>query len=447
MLLAVRNEPVEVVRQTISSALETDYPADRLSVIVVDNSDDAEHVQVVESMLATLGDGTVKFIHRDGTQGYKPYNLDLAMKQIDSDYVFLLDADSTLTFDALKASGATLDTDPELGMAQLITISTNGSVGVFARASALFVSMLRTSIGMLNDSGGFLFFYGHNGMWRTAALREVGPWEQYYRGRIMIGEDRMLSLLAYAAGYRGATVDRLAGEWAPMTINEFRSTYQRWCYAFCQSLSRDGLRLMTSAGASGLAKFDELQRELNIFACALVPLFPITALVSRGSIIETFYLGTFLLFEIAGSLAVYFRFARGGHSAKKFRQACGAGFLVASYGSWISAVSAIRFALGLPQGWTPTSKSADDSSGLRATFASHKVMTAYSVLVLALTACVYVVRARDGELDGAEALDLGLGAAFALSLMLFLVVYGRDRSAPVPNSEMMTINRVQSPFE
>ena len=74
-------------------------------------------------------------------------------------------------------------------------------------------------------------------------------------------------------------------------------------------------------------------------------------------------------------------------------------------------------------------------------------MTAYSVLVLALTACVYVVRARDGELDGAEALDLGLGAAFALSLMLFLVVYGRDRSAPVPDSEMMTINRVQSPFE
>ena len=55
-------------------------------------------------MLATLGDGTVKFIHRDGTWGYKPYNLDLAMKQIDSDYVFLLDADSTLTFDALKAS-------------------------------------------------------------------------------------------------------------------------------------------------------------------------------------------------------------------------------------------------------------------------------------------------------------------------------------------------------
>ena len=43
-------------------------------------------------------------------------------------------------------------------MAQLITVSTNGSVGVFARASALFVSMLRTSIGMLNDSGGFLFF-------------------------------------------------------------------------------------------------------------------------------------------------------------------------------------------------------------------------------------------------------------------------------------------------
>ena len=167
----------------------------------------------------------------------------------------------------------------------------------------------------------------------------------------MIGEDRMLSLLAYAAGYRGATVDRLAGEWAPMTINEFRSTYQRWCYAFCQSLSRDGLRLMTSAGASGLAKFDELQqgaqhlRVLPSSHCSLI-----TALVSRGSIIETFYLGTFLLFEIAGSLAVYFRFARGGHSAKKFRQACGAGFLVASYGSWISAVSAIRFALGLPQG-------------------------------------------------------------------------------------------------
>ena len=54
-------------------------------------------------------------------------------------------------------------------------------------------------------------------------------------------------------------------------------------------------------------------------------------------------------------------------------------------------------------------------------------------------AFAFGVAARGIGLTGAE--------AFALSLMLFLVVYGRDRSAPVPDSEMMTINRVQSPFE
>ena len=43
-----------------------------------------------------------KFIHRKGTEGFKPRNLDIAMENVSFDYVLFLDADSTLPKNALK---------------------------------------------------------------------------------------------------------------------------------------------------------------------------------------------------------------------------------------------------------------------------------------------------------------------------------------------------------
>ncbi|MDE4949226.1 glycosyltransferase, partial [Francisella tularensis subsp. holarctica] len=45
-----------------------------------------------------------KFIHRNGTEGFKTRNLDIAMEHIRFDYVLFLDADSTLHENALKVA-------------------------------------------------------------------------------------------------------------------------------------------------------------------------------------------------------------------------------------------------------------------------------------------------------------------------------------------------------
>ena len=84
--------------------------------------------------------------------------------------------------------------------------------------------------------------------------------------------------------------------------------------------------------------------------------------MSRGSIIETFYLGTFLLFEIAGSLAVYFRFARAalGEEVPSGLRRWVLGGVIR-----IVDLSCVGYplALGLPRA-DADPKSADDSSGL-----------------------------------------------------------------------------------
>ncbi len=452
-LLAVRNEPLDVVLMTVKSVLALDYPPQKLHMVVVDNSDRGTALDELTSALDELGATTqarLEFIHRDGTDGFKPRNLDIGLEHLDADLILVVDADSTLTPDTAKAAVTRLEADKTLAAAQMPTISTNGSAGFVARGSALFITMLRISVSFLNEAGGFLFYYGHNGMWRRSALDEVAPWEQYYRGQIMVGEDEMLSVLAYADGYEGATVHTLAGDWVPMTIDEFRTTYTRWSYAFCQSLARDGYRLAVSPRATALAKVDELQRMLFILASALLPLLPVTAFFSRSdSALESLYIVTFLLLQLAGTAAIWRHFRPPTGRWTAAGHALGGGFLMSAYSTWIAGATALGFLVGRKQGWKPTQKAAGVEPGIWRVLRMHWVMTAYCIIVIAASAVSFIIIETSVPWPGAmlDFIDMSLGAGYAISLLLFLIVYGTRREAPQVDTTTMNIGHVQSPFD
>ena len=67
-----------------------------------------------------------KFIHRSGTEGFKPRNLDIAMQYICFDYVLFLDADSTLPENTLKVAFLSeFKRNSKLGFVSFLVESTN----------------------------------------------------------------------------------------------------------------------------------------------------------------------------------------------------------------------------------------------------------------------------------------------------------------------------------
>lgn len=429
VVLAVRNEPVDVVVMTLRSALDSVYPTEQLRVVVVDNSSvDGDNIERLEHAVShACREVQTRFVHRDGTAGFKPRNLDIAMEYVDAQYSLFLDADSTLAPNSLAVAVDKMENDSDIGFVQMQTESMNASSSFFASAAAPFISLMRAGVDLLSQGGGFLFFYGHNAVWRTSAVRECGPWEQYSGDQIMIGEDRTLSIAAHVKGIHGATIQERAGEWVPMSVGEYRTTYQRWSKAFLQSFVRDLPGLLRSRNATVRVKIDEGGRQMFIVSSILMPLLPVIAWTSSGSFVETGYLSVFLFLQTMTAIAIYRRSPRDAPGGR-FRAAVLGGFLLTAYTGWVSSTAVIQFVTRNQQGWKPTAKTTDSDPGVLTALREHLGMVSMSVLTIVVTIFVGVSWASDG-LVVSEAIDFVLCCTYAVSLLTFLIVFGRRRSS------------------
>lgn len=119
IVITTRNEPFDVCKLIFDSAYNLDYPKEKLEIVVVDNSDlshqDFVRWQQYVNQHNMLDEISYKFIHRSGTEGFKPRNLDIAMQYVCLDYVLFLDADSTLSENALKVALSEFKRNSKLG--------------------------------------------------------------------------------------------------------------------------------------------------------------------------------------------------------------------------------------------------------------------------------------------------------------------------------------------
>ena len=115
-----RNEPFDVMKNTsIRSALALDYPKEKLTIQVVDNSETGKY----EELQQYCKDNGIEFIHREGKEGGKARNLNigLGLKPIDetfytpkSDLYFLVDADIEFSPNILKKTLPEFKVNPKL---------------------------------------------------------------------------------------------------------------------------------------------------------------------------------------------------------------------------------------------------------------------------------------------------------------------------------------------
>ncbi|GAB2729299.1 UDP-forming cellulose synthase catalytic subunit [Melaminivora jejuensis] len=105
------NEPLEVVKQTVFSAMQMDWPADRLHVYVLDDGRRDEF----RDFCAELGVG---YLRRDNNAHAKAGNINAALAITDSEYVTIFDCDHIPTRSFLQVCMGWFARDDKLAMLQ-----------------------------------------------------------------------------------------------------------------------------------------------------------------------------------------------------------------------------------------------------------------------------------------------------------------------------------------
>ena len=105
------NEPLEVVKQTVFSAMQMDWPKDRLHVYVLDDGRREEFRDFCEE----LGVG---YLTRDNNAHAKAGNINAALAVTDSEYVTIFDCDHIPTRSFLQICMGWFIRDPKLAMLQ-----------------------------------------------------------------------------------------------------------------------------------------------------------------------------------------------------------------------------------------------------------------------------------------------------------------------------------------
>lgn len=366
IVITTRNEPFDVCKLTFDSAYALDYPASKKEIVVVDNSDlthsDFEKWQKYVSKHNMLDSVICRFIHRDGTEGFKPRNLDIAMDNISFDHVLFLDADSTLPANALKVGMLEFAKNVKLGFISFLIESTNYSTNLVTKVASIFQNTIRYFNEFVGKYG-YCNYQGHNGIWSKKALNATSSWEEYHKSQVMVTEDIAAGFRCYEAGFTSKPVFLKTGEWVPSSLKEFEKMWLRWSFGGMQVMHKYLSKIISSRNLYFRVKLDMLYLLFKVvasgfpFFALLLVLFPKSdpgfVLIVNITLIPLFILSFwyYLYGDIQGSFL------------SKVSQIYIAMFMLSSFVFWCGIKAEINYYLDKSQDWKPTSKVFDDVDG------------------------------------------------------------------------------------
>lgn len=228
-----RNEPKDLVLNSIDSVLGADYPPDRLQVQFIDNSGD-DRWQEIRRHYA--GEPRVRVEHREGAAGFKAANLNLGLERLglppdDSRILIgLLDVGDTFAPRVLRPMATEFLREERLGFVQ----------GMF-RIGNPHDTIISWSDSYVGDAArrfteGYIAHYGiptmngHCALLRLRALQAVGGWNES-----RVAEDWNTGINLMMRGWLGKWVDyeptnpaMVSTELVPGEISGQQKQKRRW---------------------------------------------------------------------------------------------------------------------------------------------------------------------------------------------------------------------------
>ncbi len=197
ILIPAHNEE-KVIAATLESMLLLEYPADRLTIVVVNDGSTDSTKSIIERY-AKQDPRVVLYDVPAGEGGRgKSRALNLGFRQTDSEIVAIYDADNTPNKDSLRYLATQLELHAELGavIGKFRTVNKNATLLTrFINIETLsFQSMLQAGRWQMHT---IATLPGTNFVIRSSLVRELGGWDEE-----ALTEDSELSIRIYEAGYK-----------------------------------------------------------------------------------------------------------------------------------------------------------------------------------------------------------------------------------------------------
>ncbi|HKN48512.1 MAG TPA: glycosyltransferase, partial [Candidatus Polarisedimenticolia bacterium] len=238
--LPIYNE-IYVVERVIRAACRLEYPADRLEIQVLDDSDD-ETSRIAGAMVARmrrLGHDIVH-VRRGGRVGFKAGALAHGLRLARGEFIALFDADF------VPEPGLLRDmihhfSHPRVGMVQARWDHLNRDYSLLTRLQSIFLDgHFVIEQAARHAAARFFNFNGTAGIWRRTCIESAGGWEGD-----TLTEDLDLSYRAQLRGWEFVFLpDVVVPAEIPADLEAFRSQQRRWARGSIQTARKILPRLL-----------------------------------------------------------------------------------------------------------------------------------------------------------------------------------------------------------
>ena len=249
-----------VLDRLLQSIARLTYPASRLAVQVLDDSEGPE-AALTEAVVQRYQSAAapVAYLHRPSRTGYKPGNLNYGLQFVTADLVAIVDADCELYPDFLARAVPYFEDAKTGGVQARWDYRNDGESPLTVLQAAALDSLFCFENAVRHRLGLSAIFLGSGGIWRSRLLRELG-WQE----TPFTAEDIDLSFRCRRAGWFVAYQPHpLLSCELPHTFLAYKSQQRRWARS-CFQLLFDHLPHLLRGGARGLLEASMLLRLLGL---------------------------------------------------------------------------------------------------------------------------------------------------------------------------------------
>jgi cellulose synthase/poly-beta-1,6-N-acetylglucosamine synthase-like glycosyltransferase len=222
-----------VAERILRTAARLDWPRDRLTIQVLDDSDDETAIIIDRAAERLRVEGhVIDVVRRTDRTGYKAGALAYGLARSDAEFVAIFDADFMPASDFLRRAIQPLLKDERVGVVQCRWDHLNPDENLITQVQSIGLDYhFGVEQAAKSWAGLPMHFNGTCGIWRIKTIEDAGGWQAD-----TVTEDVDLSYRAQLAGYRityrfGVAVP---GE-IPDTVEAWRTQQYRWAKGSTQA--------------------------------------------------------------------------------------------------------------------------------------------------------------------------------------------------------------------
>jgi cellulose synthase/poly-beta-1,6-N-acetylglucosamine synthase-like glycosyltransferase len=274
-----------VVERIIRNAAQLDWPRDRLSIQVLDDSTDETTLlarRVVAELASTGLD--IVLLHRTDRTGFKAGALAAGLAATEHPFVAVFDADFVPRPDFLRQLMPHFQ-EPDVGVVQARWAHLNEQASALTRLQGVMLDgHFRIEHVARTRHGLYMNFNGTAGIWRKATIEAAGGWHHE-----TLTEDLDLSYRAQLLGWRFVYRDDVTcPSELPESMTAFKTQQHRWAKGSIQVMRKLLGTVMSAPVPWRIRKeaFFHLTGNLCYLAAVPVFLFTLPMLMLRARLLE-----------------------------------------------------------------------------------------------------------------------------------------------------------------